>query len=112
MPLLELIDQLGLGGTPRHYKPGQGERYSVQALLDGVLDSTVTPSLVIHSPDGWDAAPIVTSDGTGTFHADYALPSTATDGVWVARWSASGIAPTNDACVERRFIVDPRDFLP
>lgn len=109
MSLLQLVDGLDLG-TTRHYKPGQGERYPVSAYLDGVLDDTTTPVLTVHGPDGATSTPAVVHDSQGQYHADYALPAAATDGVWIARWSATGGTPSADACIERRFIVDALDF--
>jgi hypothetical protein len=109
--LLVLVDGLDQGET-LHYKPGQGERFPVSALLSGVLTDPATPPvLTLHSQDGTTVTPSpVAHDGTGQYHADYELPTTAAPGVWVRRWTASGSAPVNDAVVENRFIVDAPDF--
>ena len=110
MALLQLVDGLDQG-TTLHYKPGESERFPVSALLLGVLtDLGSAPVLTIHGADGSSTTPSVVHDSTGAYHADYALPSNAQPGVWVARWQATGGSPSADACIERLFIVDPLDF--
>jgi hypothetical protein len=109
MSILSLIDGLDLGSV-LHYKPGQGERFTVSALLEGVLDSTTTPVLTLSWPDGTSIVPSVVNDSTGQYHADAAVPLTMGPGVAVRRWTATGGTPADDACTERRFIVDALDF--
>lgn len=110
MALLELVDGLDQG-TTLTYKPGQGERFTVTALLLGVLtDLAAPPVLTLVGPPGSSPIiPAVVHDTTGAYHADANIPTVGPAGVWVRRWTASGATPAADAIVEKRFIVDPLD---
>jgi hypothetical protein len=92
------------------YKPGQSIRFTVTSTLLGVLTTPPTVVLTIRGPDDSRLTPTPVVDSVGQFHADAVIPLGAPAGVWVARWQATGGAPSNNALVETRFVVAALDF--
>jgi hypothetical protein len=85
----------------------------VSALVKvlGVLTDPGSPPVVtVHPPTQGEILPPVERDDVGTYHADGVFPTTAEDGIWVARVTTSGTGTTT--LKEERFLVKPLAFPP
>lgn len=90
------------GETMNRYKPGATARFTIEAVVDGVLTDEALVATVAF-PDGTIATPTVVHDAAGEYHVDVAVPNPMRAGIGVFRLQATG-APT--ALVERRFEVE------
>jgi uncharacterized protein YfaS (alpha-2-macroglobulin family) len=110
----DLVSQIGdilptPSTLPFHCKPGQTVAFFMSPYQLGVLATPTTVTFEVSDPNGTITAGTVQVDTPGTYESDIVIATTATPGVWTARWQTSGQA-YEGALSETSFYVDALSF--